>query len=144
MKKVIHGKVYDTEKAKRIGEYEPSPYRTDFHYFCETLYQKKTGEYFLHGAGNAASKYSRSCGQNEWCGSEQIKPLTYKEAQEWAEEHLDGEDYCEIFGDPDEDSEDVALNLMISAAASAKLKKSAAQNGVSLRTQIEQWIIDGK
>lgn len=143
MKKVIKGKVYDTEKAKRLGEYEPSPYRTDFHYFCETLYQKKTGEFFLHGEGNAASKYSRSCGQNEWCGSEKIMPMTYAEAQAWAEEHLDGDEYCAIFGEPDEGSEDVALNLMISAAASAKLKKSAAQNGISLRAQIERWIEAG-
>ena len=142
MKKIIKGKLYDTATAKRLGEYEPSPYRTDFHYFCETLYQKKTGEFFLHGAGNAASKYSRSCGQNEWCGSEQIQPLTYAEAQAWAEEHLDGEDYCEIFGEPSED--DVALNLMISAAASAKLKKAAAQNGISLRAQVEHWITEGK
>jgi len=144
MKKIIKGKLYDTATAKRLGEYEPSPYTSDFHWYCETLYQKKTGEYFLYGKGNAASKYSRSCGQNEWCGSEQIQPLTYAEAQSWAEEHLDGEDYCEIFGEPDEDSEDVALNLMISAAASAKLKKSAAQNGISLRAQIERWIAEGK
>jgi hypothetical protein len=144
MKKVINGKVYDTSTAKRLGEYEPSPYRTDFHWYCETLYQKKTGEFFLAGEGNAASKYSRSVGQNEWCGGEQIKPLIYAEAQAWAEEHLDGEDYCEIFGEPDEDSEDVALNLMISAAASAKLKKSAAQNGISLRAQVERWIAEGQ
>jgi hypothetical protein len=144
MKKIIKGKLYDTETAKRLGEYEPSPYRSDFHYFCETLYQKKTGEFFLHGEGNAASKYSKSCGQNERCGSEKIMPMTFKEAQEWAEEHLDGDEYCEIFGDPDEDSEDVALNLIISAAASAKLKKAAAQNGISLRAQLERWILVAK
>lgn len=144
MKKIIKGKLYDTATAKRLGEYEPSPYRTDFHYFCETLYQKKTGEFFLHGEGNAASKYSRSCGQNERTGGEQIQPLTYAEAQEWAEEHLDGEDYCEIFGEPSEDEDDAALNLMISAAASAKLKKAAAQNGISLRAQVERWITEGK
>lgn len=144
MKKVINGKLYDTETAKRLGEYEPTPYRADYHYFCETLYQKKTGEFFLHGEGNAASKYRRSCGQNEWCGSEQIKPLTYAEAQAWAEEHLDGDEYCAIFGEPDEDSEDVALNLIISAAASAKLKQTAAQNGISQRAQLERWIMEGK
>ena len=92
MKKVINGKVYDTTTAKRLGEYEPSPYTSDFHWYCETLYQKKTGEFFLHGEGNAASKYSRSCGQNEWCGSEKILPMTYAEAQSWAEEHLDGDE----------------------------------------------------
>lgn len=144
MKKIIKGKVYDTETAKKVASWYSSYARNDFHYYEEELYQKKTGEYFLYGEGNAASPYSKSCGQNEWCGSEKITPMTFNEAQEWAEKHLDGDEYCEIFGEPDEDSEDVALNLIISATASAKLKKAAAQNGISLRAQLERWILEAK
>lgn len=140
MKKIINGKLYDTSTAKKVGEYEPSPYRSDFHFFCETLYQKKTGEFFLHGEGNAASKYSRSCGQNEWCGSEKIMPMTFKEAQEWAEEHLDGEDYCEIFGEPDEEAEDVLLGIRVSAAAAAKLKRIASETGKPQNRIVEELI----
>lgn len=142
MKKIINGKVYDTETAKRLGEYEPNPYRSDFHYFCETLYRKKTGEFFLHGEGNAASKYSRSCGQNEWCGDEKIIPMTYSEAQKWTEKHLDGDEYIEIFGEPDEDSEDVTLCIRVSAAAAAKLKREAAQNGITQSALLERWITE--
>lgn len=142
MKKVINGKVYDTATAKRLGEYEPNPYRSDFHYFCETLYRKKTGEFFLHGEGNAASKYSRSCGQNEWCGSEKIIPMTYAEAQKWTEEHLDGDDYCEIFGEPDESGEAVTLGLNVSAAAAAKLKAEAAKLGIPQGKLLERWIME--
>lgn len=142
MKKIINGKVYDTATAKRLGEYEPNPYRSDFHYYCETLYQKKTGEFFLHGEGNAASPYSRSCGQNEWCGSEKIIPMTYKEAQKWAEEHLDGDDYCEIFGEPDESGEAVTLGLNVSASAAAKLKAEAAKLGIPQGKLLERWIMD--
>lgn len=142
MKKIINGKVYDTETAKRLGEYEPNPYRSDFHYYCETLYRKKTGEFFLHGEGNAASPYSRSCGQNEWCGSEKIIPMTYAEAQKWTEEHLDGDDYCAIFGEPDESSESVTLGIQVSAAAAAKLKREAAQNGITQSAQLERWIME--
>lgn len=144
MKKIINGKVYSTETAKKVASWYSSYARNDFHYYEEELYQKKTGEFFLHGEGNAASPYSRSCGQNEWCGGEKIVPLTFAEAQEWAERKLDADEYCEIFGEPDEDSEDVALNLIISAAASAKLKKAAAQNGISLRAQLERWILEAK
>ena len=144
MKRIIKGKVYDTETAKKVASWYSSYARNDFHYYEEELYQKKTGEFFLHGEGNAASPYSKSCGQNEWCGSEKITPMTFNEAQEWAEKRLDGDEYCEIFGEPDEDSEDVALNLIISAAASAKLKKAAAQNGISLRAQLERWILEAK
>ena len=143
MKKVINNKVYDTEKAKRCGEYEPSPYRSDFHWFCETLYQKKTGEFFLHGDGNAASKYSKSCGQNEWCGSEKIIPLTYEEAQSWAEKHLDGEECISIFGEPEEEIEGKrALNVQISESAYLTLKQEAAKRGITLGACVEGMIIN--
>ena len=144
MKKIINGKVYDTEKAKKVASWYSSYARNDFHYYEEELYKKKTGEFFLYGEGNAASPYSRSCGQNEWCGSEKIVPLTFKEAQEWAEKHLDGDDYCDIFGEPDEDAEDVTLGIAVSAEAAAKLRRSAAENGISQRAQLERWIMEGK
>ncbi|MBO5384495.1 MAG: hypothetical protein J6A30_09370 [Ruminococcus sp.] len=140
MKKVINHKVYDTETAKKYGEYEPNPYRSDFHWFCESLYQKKTGEFFLYGDGNAASPYSKSCGQNEWCGTEIIRPLTYEEAQKWAEKHLDGDEYIRIFGDPEENSEKIALNLYIRKDTAEKLKQAAAKAGITVSEYIEGLI----
>lgn len=142
MKKIINGKVYDTEKAKKVASWYSSYARNDFHYYEEELYQKKTGEFFLHGEGNASSPYSRSCGQNEWCSGEKIEPLTYKEAQEWAEKHLDGDEYCEIFGEPDEDAEDVMLGIRVSAAAAAKLKAEAAKLGIPQGKLLEKWIVE--
>lgn len=132
MKKIIHNKVYDTEKAQFLGEYAPNLYRSDFSYFSETLYRKKTGEFFLHGEGNAASKYSRSCGQNEWCGDEKIVPLTYEDAQAWAEEHLDGDEYIEIFGEPEEDSSTEVLSISMPASTAAKIRQLAGQEGKTL------------
>ena len=142
MKKIINGKVYDTETAKKVASWYSSYARNDFHYYEEELYQKKTGEFFLYGEGNAASPYSRSCGQNEWCGGERIEPLTYKEAQKWAEEHLGGEEYCEIFGEPDESGEAVTLGLNVSAAAAAKLKTEAAKLGIPQGKLLERWILE--
>ena len=144
MKKIIGGKVYDTEKAKKVASWYSSYARNDFHYYEEELYKKKTGEFFLYGEGNAASPYSRSCGQNEWCGGEKIVPMTFAEAQEWAEKHLDGDEYSAIFGEPDEDAEDVTLGIAVSAEAAAKLRRAAAENGISQRAQLERWIMEGK
>ena len=144
MKKIIEGKVYSTEKAKKVASWYSSYARNDFNYYEEELYKKKTGEFFLYGEGNAASPYRRSCGQNEWCGGEKIVPLTFKEAQEWAEKHLDGDEYCAIFGEPDEDAEDVTLGIAVSAEAAAKLRRAAAENGISQRAQLERWIMEGK
>lgn len=140
MKRIIKNKLYDTEKAKALGCYEPNPYRSDFHWYCETLYQKKTGEFFLHGDGNAASKYSRSCGQNEWCGSESIIPLSYDEAQEWAEGHLNGDDYIAIFGEPEETDEKVRLTVYMNSATVQKFKTEAAKRGVSVGDFIESLV----
>lgn len=142
MKKIIKNKVYDTATAQRCGEYEPNPYRSDFSYFCETLYRKKTGEFFIHGEGNAASKYSRSCGQNERCGSEKIIPLTYEEAQAWAEEHLDGDGYIAIFGEPEEEDDTrTKINVCMSSAQAARIKQLAAQAGQSLSDFIVSQVL---
>jgi hypothetical protein len=140
MKRIINGRQYNTETAERLGEYEPTPYRSDFHYFCETLYRKKTGEFFLHGEGGPASKYSRSCGQNELCGSESIIPMTYKEAQEWTEEYLDGDDYIAIFGEPDESDEKKTVGFVLTDGAIAKLKQEASKRGITQSALIEELI----
>ena len=140
MKKIINGKQYNTETAERLGEYEPSPYRSDFHYFCETLYRKKTGGFFLHGEGGPASKYSKSCGQNEWCGSETIVPMTYGDAREWAEEYLDGDEYISIFGEPDESGEKKTVGFILTDNAIAKLKQEASKRGITQSALIEELI----
>ena len=113
MKKIINGKRYDTRTAERIGDTGYSQ-PGDFEYWHESLYRKKTGEFFLYGEGGAKSKYSRRIGQNEWSGGEEIRPLTLTEAQEWAEKYLDADEYEEIFGKIEED-----------------------------KTQISTWITDG-
>ena len=126
MKKIIKGKVYNTDTAKRIGYDNDNPTGN----WEEYLYQKKTGGFFVHH-------------WDAWNGG-CINPISFKEAQKWLVEHGSAEQYAEVFGEPDEDSEDVALNLTISAAASAKLKQTAAQNGVSQRAQLERWIMEGQ
>ena len=73
---------------------------------------------------------------------EEIKPLSYEAAQKWAEDHLDGDEYCEIFGDPDEDAEDEKITVRLSAAAAAKLARESAKNGITKQAQLERWILD--
>lgn len=143
MKKIINGKVYDTETAKKVGTWDNGHYTSDFQYCSENLYKKKTGEFFLHGEGHALSKYASSSGDSSGWG-EKIIPLSYKAAQEWAEKHLDGEDYCAIFGEPDESGEAVTLGLQVSAAAAAKLKQEAAKLGIPQGKLLERWITEAK
>lgn len=131
MKKVIKGKVYDTDKAKKLGEWDNGHYTSDFNFCSETLFRKKNGEYFLFGEGHALSKYASHFGNNSGWG-EKIIPLTYAEAQEWAEDHLDGDEYIEIFGDPENQHGRGVLSLSLPAATIAKARQEAAKKGLSL------------
>lgn len=102
MKKIINGKKYDTETAKEVAFYCARLSVSDSGYYEEILCKKKTGEFFLYGRGNAASRYSRKCGTNTWGGGEAIVPLTEYEAREWAEQHLEVEEYETVFGEVEE------------------------------------------
>lgn len=129
MKKIINQKRYDTETATARGSWDNGYSVRDFHYCGETLYQKKTGEFFLYGEGGPASKYSRQCGNNSWSSDCDIIPLTYDAAREWAEEHLGADDYEEIFGEVTEDGSKVFIGFSLPTGTVEKLKRLAAQTG---------------
>lgn len=140
MKKIIKNKLYDTETAKELGSDSYSNCH-DFHWWAETLYQKRTGEFFVYGEGGPASKYAETVGLNEWSGGERIMPLSYSEAQEWAEKHLDGDTYIDIFGEPEEDDSRQTITLSLSTGAVAKAKQEAAKAGLSLSAYFEKKLI---
>lgn len=103
MKKIIEGKMYNTETATYIGRYRTDTMsRRDFRYLEEELYQKRTKEFFLCGEGGAMTKYAKyveGCGYTD---GEKIIPLSEDEARDWVEEHMDVDDYIELFGEYEE------------------------------------------
>lgn len=131
MKKIINGKRYDTDTAERVGTWHNGQYTSDFRYCSEDLYRKRSGEYFLHGEGGALSKYASSSGDSSGWG-ENIRPLTLKQAQEWAEEHLDGNEYEKIFGAVDESSEKTTTSISLTPADLKFLKEQATKEGMTL------------
>ena len=139
MKKIINNKVYDTNKATEVGSWE-SGRGGGFNHIAETLYQKRTGEFFLHGEGGPQTKYAMSVGQGNWSGSEQIIPLTWENAKEWAESHLEADAYEKAFGEVVEDESRTTVTLSLSAGAVETAKRAAAQAGVSLSAYIESLI----
>lgn len=141
MKKVIKGKVYDTEKAKFLAIWKNYGSWRDFNHIEESLYQKKTGEFFLHGEGGPSTKYAETVGQNSWSGGERIMPMTYEEAQKWAEKHLDGDEYEKIFGEViEEDGEKQIVSISISSAKWEAAKREAAKKGISISEYIESLL----
>ncbi len=136
MKKIINGKVYDTNTAEFLNSWNNGHSTSDFDYVKETLYRKKTGEYFLHGVGGARTCYCSHYGDS-WGGGEAIKPLKYESAQKWAEEHLSGDDYEKIFGTIDESKEKINFTVSISASTAEKVRRAASQKGISLSDYVE-------
>lgn len=142
MKKIIGGKRYDTDTAKGIG-CDGYSNRRNFGFWEETLYQKRTGEFFLHGVGGPASKYAETIGQNEWSGGEKIMPLDYESAREWAEEHLDADEYEKIFEViEDEEEGRRTISLSVPSGVAVKLKTLAAKSGKS-QSEIVAEMIEG-
>lgn len=143
MKKVIEGKLYNTETAQELGYVEPAGYNSsDFNYFRETLYRTKSGKYFLHGEGHGNSRYGEWHGNSGGWG-EQIRPYTPVEAREWAEEHLDAEEYAKAFGEPEEASDSkVVLNISVSAEFKAMLIKTREETGKSISQIIEDKFLE--
>ena len=139
MKRIIQNKVYDTEKAQHLGTWDNGHYTSDFAYCSEDLYRKKNGEFFLYGEGGPLTRYAKHYGNDVGYGK-RITPLTYDEAQEWAENHLDADDYIAVFGTPEEDGSIEALNVRISAARMTKLRQAASREGLTLVALVEKLI----
>lgn len=140
MKKIINGKAYDTETAKELGSWSNMADYSNFSQFSETLYRKKTGEFFLYGEGGPMTKYAVAEGSNSWRGGSRIMPLSFQEARVWAEEHLSGDEYEAIFGAVTEDESRVQVCYSLSAAAVETIKRRAAEAGISASAYIESLL----
>lgn len=140
MKKIINGKVYDTDKAKELGAYSNGGGWRDFNHFEETLYQKRTGEFFLFGEGGPMTRYAEAEGQNSWSGGRRIMPMSYDEAKQWAEENLDADEYEEIFGAIDESGAKMTVTLSVDSGKWEVAKREAAKRGIGISEYIESLL----
>ena len=135
MKKVIKNKVYDTDKATLVAEaHHPNRHYAGGVTVKQWLYRKKTGEYFLHYVGISDALHNLHLDNVWFDGSEKgnIAPLTYAQAQKWAEQELPAEKWIELFGDIEDDESRTTLNIGISAAAAAKIRRAAQEAGMTV------------
>lgn len=64
-------------------------------------------------------------------------PLSYKEAQKWAEEKLDGDEYEEIFGEVSEDDGRSTISFSLPTNLIRHLRMEASRAGISLSEYAE-------
>ena len=141
MKKIIRGRQYDTDTAQRIGSWDNGLSGTDLEYTDETLYRKRTGEFFLDGCGGARSRYAEVDG-NMMAPGNRIVPVTFDQAREWAEEHLTPEEYESEFGAVDADAGKQYFNCGLEAPVMKLLKTAAARDERSMGDIIAQLIVE--
>lgn len=140
MNKMINGRRYDTDRAKYLADYWNGLGYSDFNWVNEVLYRKKTGEYFLYGSGGAASKYAKAVGLNNWESGERIMPLSLEQAQQWAEEHLDADEYEKIFGAVEEDQSKRTVTFSLTEASIEKIARMAAEQNITKSEVIERLL----
>ena len=101
MRKLIEGKLYDTETATMIAETQNRLGNSDFRNLDETIYNTKNGKYSLYSHGGAMTKYATSYGGSTGGGLD-IIPLTEKEVKEHLENWGKTAKNIELFGKPEE------------------------------------------
>lgn len=140
MKQIIKNKKYDTKTARECGAWDNGRGWRDFSRVEETLYCKRTGEYFLYGEGGPMTQYAVSCGQNEWSGSSKIIPLSYENARAWAEEHLNADAYEAEFGEVQEDDSAATLILSLNASTVETIRRRAREQEMTVSGYIASLI----
>ncbi|MEW6365189.1 MAG: hypothetical protein AB1714_11205 [Acidobacteriota bacterium] len=101
MRRVIDGKVYDSQRAEQLAEASGGGASVrDFSHWDETLYRTQRGAYFIHGSGGPLTHWARHRG-NETSGGEGMRTLTEAQAREWVEKWANDR-YESIFGATEE------------------------------------------
>ena len=137
MRKTIANKLYDTATAKAVGNWQRGlPFERG--YISETLYLKKTGEYFLHGEGGSRSRYAQRVAPNTWGNGERIIPLANEEAHDWAENHLNAATYDVVFGEINDDGSQIPVTLKLKTVTTEKLHRLARERGCQLSELAEE------
>lgn len=141
MKKIINGRLYNTETAKAIGVWDNGQ-PGGFDWVCETLYLKHNGEFFVCGEGGANSIYSTPAQGNDWrAGGWRIVPLTYDEARKFAEEKLSPEEYGSVFSISDEAEnsiDTVTIKVTLTRVAKQLIDNEARKTGDTIGNVISR------
>lgn len=86
MKKLIDGKLYDTEISTELARWSNKSI-IDNLWLEEALYKTAEGDYFICGKGGSLTPYAKRDGER-LAGCD-IRPLTRYEAAVWAAVHIE-------------------------------------------------------
>ena len=93
MRKIKFGRMYDTDAATLVGIYIEN-HENESVSFTEQLYVKSDGEFFMCFHGGANTIYANALSVTQRSNGCEIIPVGPKEAREWVEMNLCGEEYA--------------------------------------------------
>ena len=96
MKKIIDGKIYNTDTATLVATCDYG-FPGDFTHFEEGLYRTAKGAWFVAGKGGAMSHYGVAIGNGSRSGSNNIRVLSDGEAKRWLESYGETDALLEHF-----------------------------------------------
>ena len=97
MKRVIHGKAYDTKTATPLCDGAANLEFRDFRDLYEYLYRSPQGQYFIGGCGGPLTKYSQWRGKHPFGWGEGIELVSVSEAKSYVENFGTAEEFEAAF-----------------------------------------------
>ena len=103
MRKIIGGKVYDTDKASLVCDISPiGLYQGDFAYEDTSLYKTSKGTFFIAGEGGPRSRWAQPDGTNGMRSGSGVALVDEDEARALCERHGTEQAFVDAFGEPEE------------------------------------------
>jgi len=97
MKRVLEGRIYDTEKSVLVCEFSEGNKGNFAHFEAELYKTPKSGRFFLAGEGGPMTIFRKRVDQNSWSGSSGIIPISEEEALRYAEKYASVETIQKFF-----------------------------------------------
>jgi hypothetical protein len=127
MRAVINNKVYDTGTARPLGANKGGD-------TTESLYRKRTGEFFIHSVCKASAE-SKAGRRND----EAIVPCDFEAARKWAKSSLSKPLYERLFSGRAGDKS-VLLGARVKEKTVAKLERLQSETGRSIGELVDDAV----
>ena len=135
---IFNGKKYSTETARKVAVGSNGLKPDDVNFVVETLYRKRTGEYFIHGVGGAMSIYAKAAYGGGMMSGENIVPLSFDKAKEWAKKIMPEKEFDDEFGEIADCDTRIIMSITMSESVAKRLRREAAERGISVSTLLER------
>ena len=140
VKRIIDGKLYDTERSTLIAESRYEGVSDEEHY-KEALYRNDYGVLFLAAEGGVESFYAALLHGGKPARGTDVIPLTASEACRWLEDHDHIEEIELLFGkQPQAGRDTLPIDLRVSPELKARIELAAAMENETVNELLTRLV----